>query len=98
MKYIKTYESNDTSYLKNYKKYILIVKKSNGHFFIFHNMGNQLKKLYSNEYGEFKQYDKPFYFGPHFNRFKEMFKYDSDNLDDILKNVDLILTANKYNL
>jgi hypothetical protein len=96
MKYIKLFEIYDTSYLMNYKKYILFVYS--GRIYVFENMVNQLKKLYSSEYGEFKLYDKPFYFSPDINNFIEMFAYDSDNLDDVLKNVDLMVATKKYNL
>lgn len=99
MKYIKKYEVYkvyNMSYLINYKKYILLVYGSE--CFIVENLGEQLKKIYSNEYGSFQPYNKPFYFTLPIETFKNVYAYDSDNLEKLIKNLDLYKSTRQYNL
>jgi hypothetical protein len=104
----KIFESNDMSFLANYKKYILLVYgggKEVSHPFIYRgnlvfiveNLGDQLKRLYSDE-GEFKKYEQDFYFTIPIDVFELVYVYDSDNFYDILYNLDLLIGAKKYNL
>ena len=97
MKYIKAYEVNNMSFLENYKTFILLIYPK--HTIIVENLKNQLRKLFDdNGSGLIKHYETPFYFTLSINRFEEVFAYDSDNLNDILSNLDLYKQAKNYNL
>lgn len=98
---IKTFEKfSDQSYLKNYKKYVLLyTEESELEYIIVENFKNQIKKIYHSYPNQnLSRYATPFYFSLSQRNFDKWYVYDSDTLSDIFNKFELLKTSKKYNL
>ena len=101
MKYIKEFESKlDYSTIK---KYCLLRSEVVDHLVITETLidgitGNQFKKIYDIENNKLKKMNRGFYFSLPYEKFKNQLIIQSDNLSEILDNVEFYISMNKYNL
>jgi len=91
------------SYLKNYKKYILLRSKDPDdnieRYIILENLNTQFKKLYmTNDDGVLIKKKEDFFFKLSFRNFSKWFVFDSDNLEDIFSKFELLKSTEKYNI
>ena len=106
MKYLKKFGDYD------FKTYILLKANLTGFIIIkskeifFGKFGRaddqaslHMKKVYNiNNNGVIKKEVKDFYFSWEVEKIKDNMLYQSDDLDDILNNLDMVLQVNKFNM
>ena len=90
----KIFEKYDYS---EYKKYCLI-RYNERIFVIARNLGNEFKKIYNIINGELELMNINMCFTMSSEEMKNDLLFESDDINEVLDNVDLYINAKKYNL
>lgn len=102
MKRVFTYNDKEDfeaySLFKEYALFSNINRDGSKYYYILKNRGNKCQQIYTATDKEIRKAKESYSWKPDIYNLVNDFLVDSDVVDDVLEELDIYLTANKYNL